>query len=429
MKKSMVMTMALVMGISASAYAANPFSDVPAGHWAYDAVAQLAAAGVVNGYGTVFGGEKLMTRYEMAQVVAKAMAKGVNTDKLSAEFADELDALGVRVAKLEKKVDNVKITGNIRYSYRNTNTGAGADHAGYNSKSYNRFRTRLWVNGAMNEDWQYTGMLEQNRFFAASAMTGTAGYGDGDKVTLAQAYVTGRLGGMKVKAGRVYFKDVTNADNNGDGIQVSYGSDWKVTGWLFRHFAAAKMLNTVDDGDTVYRAMLSKNFGKLNVDLAYWKFDVNDSNHVSDSTKLYNLKLAYPLGQDLKLSAEYLYGDAEQDGLKYDLDRSGYYASLEYKGAKASKPGSWGVYAAYMNRPYATVFQPSALSVWAQYPGQGEKNYFSSKETDGYKGWEFGASYAPAKNIIADLKYADYAARKSDCRNARTAWFDVMFMF
>ena len=58
-----------------------------------------------------------MTRYEMAQIVAKAMAKGANVDRLAAEFADELDSLGVRVAALEKKSDNVKITGEIRARY------------------------------------------------------------------------------------------------------------------------------------------------------------------------------------------------------------------------------------------------------------------------------------------------------------------------
>lgn len=79
--------------------------DVPAGHWAYASVAKLAAAGIVDGYpdGT-FKGDNLMTRYEMAQIVAKAYAKGAigADDKLMAEFADELDNLGARVAKLEK---------------------------------------------------------------------------------------------------------------------------------------------------------------------------------------------------------------------------------------------------------------------------------------------------------------------------------------
>ena len=118
MKKSLTLAMALALGVTASAYAANPFSDVPQGHWAYASVAQLAADGVIDGYADgAFAGDKLLTRYEMAQIVAKAMANGANVDKLAAEFADELDTLGVRVTKLESKADAVKITGEVRYHY------------------------------------------------------------------------------------------------------------------------------------------------------------------------------------------------------------------------------------------------------------------------------------------------------------------------
>ena len=155
MKKSLVLAMAMALGVTASAYAANPFSDVPAGHWAYDAVNKLAAEGVVDGYpdGT-YGGDKLMTRYEMAQIVAKAMAKGANVNKLAAEFADELDSLGVRVANLEKKSDNVKITGQIRASYKST------DHSG----NEGRLRTRLFLNGQINEDWTSTGRFANRQY-------------------------------------------------------------------------------------------------------------------------------------------------------------------------------------------------------------------------------------------------------------------------
>ena len=158
MKKSLVLAMAMALGVTASAYAANPFSDVPAGHWAYDAVNKLAAEGVVDGYpdGT-YGGDKLMTRYEMAQIVAKAMAKGANVDKLAAEFADELDSLGVRVANLEKKADNVKVTGEIRYSYRDVDGDVNGNES--------VLRSRLWVNGQINEDWSYTGMFENEQTF------------------------------------------------------------------------------------------------------------------------------------------------------------------------------------------------------------------------------------------------------------------------
>ena len=79
MKKTLLTacTAGLVAGATTTAFAAaNPFSDVPEGHWAYDAVSQLAADGVIDGYGdTTFQGNKNITRYEMAQMVARAMAK------------------------------------------------------------------------------------------------------------------------------------------------------------------------------------------------------------------------------------------------------------------------------------------------------------------------------------------------------------------
>ena len=78
-KKTLVsaITAALVVGAASTTFAANnPFSDVPADSWAYDAVSTLAADGVINGYpdGT-YQGQNTMTRYEMAQIVARAMAK------------------------------------------------------------------------------------------------------------------------------------------------------------------------------------------------------------------------------------------------------------------------------------------------------------------------------------------------------------------
>ena len=192
MKKSLILGVAMALGITASAYAANPFSDVPKDSWAYDAVNKLAAAGIINGFpnGT-FGGEKLMTRYEMAQIVAKAMAKGANVDRLAAEFAEELDALGVRVAALEKKQDNVTITGAFRARYINQRPQANQGQ-GY----IEDLRTRLWVNGAINDDWQYVGML-QNVHDMSDA------YGDSqDGVNLYRVFVTGRIGAVNVTAGR-----------------------------------------------------------------------------------------------------------------------------------------------------------------------------------------------------------------------------------
>ena len=122
-----------MMGIASTSFAAtNPFSDVPADSWAYDAVTTLANDGVIDGYpdGT-YQGQNTMTRYEMAQIVARAMARTdlekadkAIVDKLAAEFAEELDNLGVRVSDLEKKSDNIKWKGELKYKYVQANHDA-----------------------------------------------------------------------------------------------------------------------------------------------------------------------------------------------------------------------------------------------------------------------------------------------------------------
>ena len=345
MKKSLVLAMAMALGVTASAYAANPFSDVPAGHWAYDAVNKLAAEGVVDGYpdGT-YGGDKLMTRYEMAQIVAKAMAKGANVDKLAAEFADELDSLGVRVANLEKKADNVKITGQIRASYRDVD-GDAKSHQG-------RLRTRLFVNGAINEDWTYTGRFENNQYYAESADAkgvDRGEYGD-DEVKLNWAYVTGKVGGVKVMAGRQDFKLHTGnvIDGTVDGAILSYGEKVKLTGYVGKAVDAGTWDNLDDepydakanagmqDDDRVYIVDLSAKLGIVDSYVTYYKADTVNNNEI------WNVGVAIPIVKDLKLSAEYMNGDSDVKG-----DDNGYVVGLAYRGAKAAKPGSWGVYANY----------------------------------------------------------------------------------
>jgi hypothetical protein len=200
MKKSLVLAMAIAMGISASAFAANPFSDVPAGHWAYASIAKLAAAGVVDGYGDgTYRGDRLMTRYEMAQIVAKAMAKGANVDRLASEFADELDSLGVRVAKLEKKSDNVKITGYARYHYKDLSTTTNdVDGHSYDSK----LRTRLWFTGEVNDNWNYVSMLQNDTILDQPGDSNTDTSLKKEGTSFQRAYLEGRLGGAKVTAGR-----------------------------------------------------------------------------------------------------------------------------------------------------------------------------------------------------------------------------------
>lgn len=118
MKKLSWLLAVIVMFIMmAPAFAAPLFGDVPENHWARDAVADLASKGILEGYpdGT-FKGDRAATRWEMAMVASRIVAKMEQADATFATKADlealrnlvnslrdELDALGVRVKNLEEK--------------------------------------------------------------------------------------------------------------------------------------------------------------------------------------------------------------------------------------------------------------------------------------------------------------------------------------
>ena len=413
MKKSLVLAMAMALGVTASAYAANPFSDVPAGHWAYDAVNKLAAEGVVDGYpdGT-YGGDKLMTRYEMAQIVAKAMAKGANVDKLAAEFADELDSLGVRVANLEKKADNVKITGQVRFSYRD------ADDDGHQG----RLRTRLFVNGNINEDWTYIGRFENNQYYDGADET--KGYHDeagDDEVKFNWAYVVGKVGGVKVEAGRQDFTYADVVDITGDGVKLAYGNDWKVSGWAFKGTSDIVDYDktAMESGDRVYVAAVEGAFGAVDTAVRYYNADTVDKNEIVE------VALSGEIAKDLTLRGSWFNGTIDNTAEKAvnndSADTNGWLVGLSYGGAKASEVGSWGVYANYSDRPYATYLLPTNFSGYAVKPDD-------LVAGDGYEGFEVGADVTLAKNIVAGVKYFDYDSREGN-DDAKTLWSQLIFTF
>ena len=403
MKKSLVLAMAMALGVTASAYAANPFSDVPAGHWAYDSINKLAAAGVIEGYGdTTFGGDKLMTRYEMAQIVAKAMAKGANVDKLAAEFADELDNLGVRVANLEKKADNVKVTGELRYKYMSMKSDANhRDDENHSPKSYeNDLRSRIWINGQINDDWSYTGMIENTQDFDDNA--------GNEKTEFNRAYVEGKIGGLAVTAGRynAFFANGNIYDDLVDGAEVSYGDKVKVTGF------AGKA--TEVDGGNYAGGELAGSFGDLNAAAGYVNYkdlgDVEDADNA-----IWYVGADYTMG-DVNLSAMYLKGDKSLNGVDEKvLDDDGWTVGLTYKGAEASEVGSWGLFANYYDLGGQTYIAHTT-----------DANTF---DNDGFKGYGVGANYTFAKNIVGTVAYYDTESKLDSKTDDQRVWADLTFTF
>ncbi|WP_270521615.1 S-layer homology domain-containing protein, partial [Megamonas funiformis] len=183
-----------------------PFSDVPQDSWAYDAVATLAADGVIDGFpdGT-YQGNKTMTRYEMAQIVARAMAKEdlqkadkAIVDKLAAEFAEELDNLGVRVADLEKKSDNVKFTGTARLRYDDGDINATNPKADWDKDSASHAHIEYWIKGKVNDNWTGVSQIETEYNMKSDSITA---YG-GKDIQVNKIYAEGIFGDSMLKLGR-----------------------------------------------------------------------------------------------------------------------------------------------------------------------------------------------------------------------------------
>ena len=426
MKKSLVLAMAMALGVTASAYAANPFSDVPAGHWAYDSISKLAAAGVIEGYGDdTFRGDRLMTRYEMAQIVAKAMAKGANVDKLAAEFADELDKLNVRVAALEKKSDNVKITGQFRYHYaHHKRTGYGAnDHE-------TGLRSRIWFTGKVNDGWSYTGMIQNYQ-----DLTDNAG---NERTNFQRAYVDGRLGGVAVRAGRHDFQlgDANLYDTRMDGIKIAYGSKLKFGAYYGKPADGIDVLsgrlnpNWVSY-DKFFGANLGYDIGKFSLNVAYDKFK-NATMYDGNNSKLgdvsgllgdngvWSVQATYNFGK-ATLGAIFLKSDVNLDNLgglipNTNASKKGIVVTGTLFGAEAAKPGTWGLTAKYYNQGVGTFIAHTMDGLAMDFLNEG------------FKGWSIAGDVTVAKNMVATIEYFDIKGKETNGK-AKTLWTQLAVTF
>ncbi|MBP2656506.1 MAG: S-layer y domain protein [Firmicutes bacterium] len=236
MKKSIVVVLMLVLVFSFAnaALAANPFVDVPKGHWAYDAVKKLAQDGIITGESTNrLNGPKPITRYEMAKAVAKALGKSDKASaedkalikRLSAEFSGELVDLNVRVKDLENKVDRFNIGSAVVIKYDDRTWLANAPA----SKGDERFGDTIpgfmlntFATYKINDVWSVNMMGQLTRDMR---QTTSLVYSNRDQTK--NIYAKGRIGAIDVKVGRFDYNDATYATVFGDqisGIQVTFGA-------------------------------------------------------------------------------------------------------------------------------------------------------------------------------------------------------------
>ena len=376
MKKTLTaaLTTALVVGAASTTFAAaNPFSDVPADHWAYDAVAQLADDGVIEGYGDgTYRGQNEITRYEMAQMVAKAMAKEdqVNAqqkamiDRLAAEFSEELNNLGVRVSNLESRIDNVKWEGKLQYEYTRTKVD------GVDAQTEHDLKFRLEPTATVNDHWKVKARLD------AKWDTNDDSGKDGN-VKLKRAYVAGHYGITDINAGLIpyYSEQGVVFDENLSGASVTVGAGQTLSGTLVAgRKRESSELSNVQGVNVTWRP--TEQFSGA---AEYYRASVS-----GDYNNIWGLGATYNFAKTAKLNGGYWKNTTQDDS---DINRA-WNIELSYKGAEQENMHSFGLFAAYRRLGEAVAVEPTFDAI-----------------KSGEKGWEVGGDYTFAKNIVGTLKY------------------------
>jgi len=386
MKKILAIAAAAALTAGVSAYAANPFSDVSPDDWAYQAVSDLSDQGVVEGYpdGT-FKGERNMTRYELAQVIARLMAREdqlnaeqkATLDKLAGEYADELANLGVRVSNLEKKVGNISWFGDarMRWKEKGYNTDGSRKADGWDG------RMRINAKAQVNDSTYVRGRFTSSMDFKDSADANTKmdvlfvhhQFGDKVGMNLGRNFLTLGQTGM-------YYDDFF------DGAQLFIG-DSKLT----LEAGYGRMNTWINDygqkkDDTVY-ARLYGQTGRIGYDAEYIK-TVGAAD--ADKKSIWGAGLTVGVTDAVDVFGDF-YKNTEPEG-----DPQMWTAGLGFGHYNLKKPGTFRVSAQYVRNEAGAYF---GGSTYTAFPAS------SLLKVDS-KFWLANADVVLAKNVRLHGEYA-----------------------
>ena len=386
MKKILAIAAVAALTAGVSAYAANPFSDVSPDDWAYQAVSDLSDQGVVEGYpdGT-FKGERNMTRYELAQVIARLMAREdqlnaeqkATLDKLAGEYADELANLGVRVSNLEKKVGNISWFGDarMRWKEKGYNTDGSRKADGWDG------RMRINAKAQVNDSTYVRGRFTSNMNFKDNADANTKmdvlfvhhQFGDKVGMNLGRNFLTLGQTGM-------YYDDFF------DGAQLFIG-DSKLT----LEAGYGRMNTWINDygqkkDDTVY-ARLYGQTGRIGYDAEYIK-TVGAAD--ADKKSIWGAGLTVGVTDAVDVFGDF-YKNTEPEG-----DPQMWTAGLGFGHYNLKKPGTFRVSAQYVKNEAGAYFGGTTYTAFPTNSLLGIESKF----------WLANADVVLAKNVRLHGEYA-----------------------
>ena len=347
MKKILAIAAAAALTAGVSAYAANPFSDVSPDDWAYQAVSDLSDQGVVEGYpdGT-FKGERNMTRYELAQVIARLMAREdqlnaeqkATLDRLAGEYADELANLGVRVSNLEKKVGNISWSGNARMRWVQGYDGTEAKdkydgrikitaHADVNDSTY--------VQGRLRSDMNFKDSKDANTYMEELIVHHQ--FGDKVGVTLGRQDLT--LG----QTGTYY-------DDEFDGVIATFGGDKLALDLGYGRFKSWDLKAADGSNTEAFLGRLYGSTGRLSYDAEYINMAYNQGN-------VWGLGLTANITDKIDVFGDF-YKNTDADN-----DPQVWTAGLGFGHTNWKKPGTFRVSAQYIDAEKGSIFGASTYNV------------------------------------------------------------------
>ena len=255
----------------------------------------------------------------------------------------------------------------------------------------------------INENWTGHSQIDYN--IAVDNTADLDASKDGS-VTVEKIWTEGVYGKANVKLGRFgSFSDASHGlvfDTRVTGAEVTYAptENWKVKATAGRYNTNAKLAATTskEPYGTYWAVEAGYQNGKWDAGIGY--HNVTDTHTLQDATsddgsfRVVDLGVGYAFDKNVKLTADYAFGPSvDQTNNLKEAAKNAYSIQLNYKGANAADKGSWGAYVAYRSLAPFAAFE-------ATYDHKEGANGFNS-----LKGWEIGADYAWAKNIVSTFKY------------------------